>query len=194
MFLIPVLMVFVLSVNAYGKEQDGTPISDSISASVHGEDLADLKRPNDADTDFKSDEDLCTGEVPEVGTDSAKNDINEVKGTDTSEATVEEKEVSENVSLKSGENTSEIKTEPERKNVLVQKNDGKSNTKEIEEAKTNSRYTVEFKHNDLEYVLRGNESVKLSKILDKLKIEGKIVEKVECSNENLFSASKKSGL
>ncbi|MBR2735626.1 MAG: hypothetical protein IKE05_05490 [Clostridia bacterium] len=93
---------------------------------------------------------------------------------------------------KSGEITEQIENENTgEKSQKKSTSDDVSSEKSEGEQPEQSNYTVEFTHKDLQYVLGGNKSVKLSKILDKVKIEGKNVENVECSNPDLFSASKR---
>ena len=52
-----------------------------------------------------------------------------------------------------------------------------------------SYYVVEFTYDELQYVLQGDSSIKLSKILNTLKIEGTVTE-AEVSNSELFTVEK----
>lgn len=61
----------------------------------------------------------------------------------------------------------------------------------IVESESFSLYTVEFIYGSFEYVLEGNATVKLRKILDKLELSGNI-ESVEVSNPSLFNVNKDS--
>ena len=55
-----------------------------------------------------------------------------------------------------------------------------------------SFYTVEFTYHELQYVLEGDTSISLSEILNTIGLEGEASD-VECSDEELFSASREGG-
>jgi len=153
-------------------------------------------------------------EEPEVKTETqVKEDIID-KQIEKNEETTEKKEKAEPenettpralTETNSAIKETETKKEEEKESKITQKSDTavvkpeKSQTKEeileeTEEPKEkSSSYTVEFTHKDLQYVLPGGTSVKLAKILDKLEIKGNKITEVECSDNNLFSATNESG-
>ncbi|MBR0229790.1 MAG: hypothetical protein IJL94_00195, partial [Erysipelotrichaceae bacterium] len=55
-----------------------------------------------------------------------------------------------------------------------------------------SFYTVEFTYHELQYVMEGDTTISLREVLDVIGLEGE-VSAVECSNEELFSASMEDG-
>lgn len=90
-----------------------------------------------------------------------------------------------NESLNASISPQNVETTNEKGDVA--KSSEQKGTQNSEKKSTN--YTVEFTHRDLQYVLKGGTSVKLSEILKKLELSGTPTEAVS-SNDELFTAKK----
>ena len=66
--------------------------------------------------------------------------------------------------------------------------DGTATGQKQQAAGSYSNYTVEFSYNDIEYVMKGDTSVALSEILQKVGLSGKVTA-ASVSDESLFSVS-----
>ncbi|MDO4200357.1 MAG: hypothetical protein Q4D57_06380, partial [Clostridia bacterium] len=122
-----------------------------------------------------------------------KDSENEFRSEDTTKIEItQKKEIIDNQKSETNIVTSKSKIKTTSKDLKQEEaaetsGSSENNKSENIQAK-NINYTVEFTHKDLQYVLPGGTSVKLSKILGKLQLSGKVTE-VECSNDNLFSAT-----
>lgn len=92
--------------------------------------------------------------------------------------------------IKEDENTEEIKEAEILESSVIEETEDEETPLVVEaESESFSYYVVEFTVGELQYVLNGDESVKLSVILEELELEG-IVTAAEVSNEELFTVEK----
>ena len=92
--------------------------------------------------------------------------------------------------IKEDENTEEIKEAEILESSVIEETEDEETPLVVEaESESFSYYVVEFTVGELQYVLNGDGSVKLSVILEELELEG-IVTAAEVSNEELFTVEK----
>ena len=163
--LLPIFMIFAFSpvLAAENAEEPETKTETRIEASVKNEESTKYKEKLE-----KNEENIKIAEeknIPQVM-------------AETNSPTKETEKITEKNELKS----EKIENKEKLKNEQPDQPKNKA-----------SNYVVEFIHNKLKYILPGDNSVKLSKILDKLEIAGNEITEVSSSNDSLFSATKESG-